>query len=278
MVIFHVFLWLFTVIFLFLHWGTLCLHCSSSDSESMAALGFVESWGPASRSNRRTWAQQQPALSALILNILECLRSGRRNTSEKKGSNGPIRSTPKEVIGALSLSLWSLSLSLKCFDQKRKTYLTSHWLSSWFVASDAVRFSGIGASLMIFLHGTCCAQTTNETQRIGISVFSDLQARIAGHHNTSGHIIRPLHWIWGLWGLRWEAFRNCTLEKVPKMPQSCLEKGTPAFHWHILGSHMANQGESKTELPKLKQNRPDTTWVHLYVNGFVWKCWVYSQL
>ena len=119
------------------------------------------------------------------------LRSGRRNTSERIERT---YSTPQEVIGALFFFSLSLSdLSLKCFDQKRKTYSTSHWLSSWFVASDALRFSGIGASLMIFLHGTCAQETTNETQRIGISVFSDLQILQTGKDRRTHQDIRTHH-------------------------------------------------------------------------------------
>ena len=151
-----------------------------SDSESTAALGFAESWGPASRSadghsslHYLHWIFWNAWRKKCRISSEECLRSGRRNTSERIERT---YSTPKEVIGALfffSLSemFWPkthnlLNLSLTQF------LICCVWR---FVASDAVRFSGIGASLMIFLHGTCAQETTNETQRIGISVFSDLQ-------------------------------------------------------------------------------------------------------
>ena len=191
----------------------------------------------------RRWAQQ-PALSAL-------------NTSERIERT---YSTPKEVIGALfffSLSemFWPkthnlLNLSLTQF------LICCVWR---FVASDAVRFSGIGASLMIFLHGTCAQETTNETQRIGISVFSDLQTGKdrRTHQDTSSDRFTESEDLDG---------KPSETATVWKRSRKCRRVAW-TFHWHVLGSQMANQGESKTELPKLKQNRPDATWVHLYVNS-----------
>ena len=225
-----------------------------SDSESTAALGFAESWGPASRSadghsslHYLHWIFWNAWGKKCRISSEECLRSGRRNTSERIERT---YSTPKEVIGALffSLSLWNVLT--------KNAQLTQPLIDS---VPDLLRLT------------LCCVwrgQILRHWRIIDDLLARNLRPRNnqwdpenwnqcilwppdrQGSQDTSGHIIRPLHWIWGL---RWEAFRNCnSLEKVQKMPQSCLDVSL-ARPWESNGK--SGRIKNRTAKAEAKQTR-----------------------